>query len=123
MWVCCDVYKVCSPVNELINEDDVPWSDVFSQRATGRGDQDVSTLLLLQSPDICTIIHVRWHDGVFPAMPSHRQRHTHKMFHVFTIQVVNTNVCVLPGEQHTLYVPDLAQNQRIRWLLHKPCFI
>ena len=62
-----------SPVNELINNDDVARLNLFLQGTASCGHYDVCAALLLQSPDVRLIVDFRRHDGVLPPMPKEGQ--------------------------------------------------
>lgn len=62
----------CSPVNELINNDDVTRLNLFLQGTASCGHYDMGTTLLLQSPDVRLIVDFRRHDGMLPPMPEER---------------------------------------------------
>ena len=57
------------PVNELVDDDYVPWLYFLPERATGRGDQQMSAALLSQGPDVGLVVDVRRHDGVLSPVP------------------------------------------------------
>lgn len=59
----------CSPVNELINNDDVARLNLFLQGTASCGHYDMCATLLLQSPDVRLIVDFRRHDGVLLPMP------------------------------------------------------
>lgn len=64
------MFRPHSPVDELIDEDDVSGLDLFPERSAGRGDEQMSAALLSQSPDVGLVVHIGRHYGVLSPMPT-----------------------------------------------------
>lgn len=60
--------SLVSAVYELVQDDNIPRVDVFSEGATGRGGQDVSTAKETEGFYVGSVVHVGWHEVVFAAM-------------------------------------------------------
>lgn len=58
-----------SPVDELINNDDITRLNLFPQGTAGCGHYDVCAALLLQSPDVRLVVDFRRHDGMLSPVP------------------------------------------------------
>lgn len=60
---------ICSPVDELIDNDDITRLNLFPQRTASCGHYDMCTALLLQSPDVRLVVDFGRHDAVLSPMP------------------------------------------------------
>lgn len=59
-----------SPVDELIDHDDVTGLNLFPQGAAGCGHDDVRAALLFKGPDVRLVVDLGRHDGVLPPVPT-----------------------------------------------------
>lgn len=57
-----------SPVDELIDDDDVSRLDLVPERSAGCGDQQMGATFFSQRPDVGPVVHVGRHDGVLSPM-------------------------------------------------------
>lgn len=57
-----------SPVDELIDDNNVSRLNLLTQRATGCGNQQMCTTLFSKSPDVGLIVHIGRHYGVLSSM-------------------------------------------------------
>lgn len=61
---------VCrSPVNELIDDDDVSWLDLLPERAARRGNEQMCAALFSQCPDVGLVVHIGRHYSVLSPVP------------------------------------------------------
>lgn len=63
-----------SPVNELIDDDNVSWLNLLPERATGRGNQQMRAALFSQRPDVGLVIHIGRHYSVLSPVPEDRKK-------------------------------------------------
>lgn len=62
------VFPLRSPVNELVDDDDISRLDLLSQWAAGCGGQQMCTAFFSERPDVGPVVHVCWHYGVLSPM-------------------------------------------------------
>lgn len=63
-----------SPVNELIDDDNVSWLNLLPERAAGRGNQQMRTALFSQRPDVGLVINIGRHYSVLSPVPEERNK-------------------------------------------------
>lgn len=76
------------PVDELVDDDNVSGLNLLTQRAAGRGDQQMCAALLSESPDVRLVVHTGRHNSVLPSMSEDVQEAQKAIFKVFAFRLL-----------------------------------
>lgn len=58
-----------SPVDKLVDDDNVSGLNLLPERTAGRGNHQMSTALFSHRPDVGPVVHVGWHYRVLSPVP------------------------------------------------------
>lgn len=68
-----------SPVDKLVDDDNVTWLNLLPERTACRGNQQMSTALFSHRPDVGLVVHIGWHYSVLPPMPEDGKKNNNKI--------------------------------------------
>lgn len=83
-----------SPVDKLVDDDNVSWLNLLPERTACRGNQQMSTALFSHRPDVGLVVHIGWHYSVLSPMPEDGKTTTKSAFKMLIVSTdFQTNAC------------------------------